>query len=183
MKKVYAIILLMLFVITQAVAVYKITQYFLHPLKYEKEILYYSKEYKLSPVLVASVINVESSFKADAKSTAGAVGLMQMLPSTANYIAELNNLDFLGEDSLLEPEVNIKFGCLYLKYLIDKFNHIDTALASYNAGETKVRNWLKDPLYTLDQKTLSYIPYKETREYVEKVNENMKVYKHYNKLK
>jgi len=108
---------------------------------------------------------------------------MQLLPSTANYLADLNNLTFDGESSLFDAETNIQYGCLYMGYLINKFDDLDTALASYNAGETKVRNWIKDPLYSLDQKKLSYIPYKETREYVEKIHKNLKVYKKYNALK
>ena len=172
----------MLFLFTECFAVYKTVQYFTHPLKYENHIAKYAKENKISPYLIASVINVESSFKKDAKSNAGAVGLMQLLPSTAKYISNLNNLEF-SETELFDAEKNINLGCLYIRYLLNKFYDTNTALAAYNAGETRVKDWLKDPIYTLDQKTLSYIPYKETREYVEKVNENFKIYKHYGNLK
>ena len=122
------------------------------------------------------MLNVESSFKETAKSNKNAIGLMQIKLSTANYLNDLNNQNKITETQLFTPATNIKYGCAYLKYLIDKFENLNTALASYNAGETRVREWLKSGIYSVDGKTLSYIPYEETRNYVEKINKNFKYY-------
>jgi len=150
-----------------------------HPLKFKEEIIFYSKENDLSPTLIASVINVESSFKKDAKSNRNAIGLMQIKLSTANYLNTLNNQAEISEKELFSPSINIKYGCEYLKYLINKFNSIDTALAAYNSGETRVRSWLKSETYSLDGINLKYIPYEETNNYVKKVNKNIDYYKQF----
>ena len=176
MKK-QVIILILIFCLTEVLALALVFRSLFFPLKYTDLIIKYSQENSLSSELVASVINAESSFKADAKSSAGAIGLMQILPSTASYISSLENLNYNNADDLFNPEKNINIGCKYLKYLIDKFENINTALASYNAGETTVINWLKNPEYSSDNITLNKIPYKETEQYVKKINKNIKIYK------
>lgn len=148
-----------------------------HPLKYKQEIIFYSEKSELDSALIASIINVESSFNAEARSNKNALGLMQIKLETANYINKLNGLNIISENELLIPETNIKVGVEYFKYLINKFKNISTALAAYNAGETRVRSWLKCKDYSCDEQTLSYIPYKETRDYVKKVNKNYNYYK------
>ena len=135
---------------------YKLFDAFTHPIKYENEIIFYSEKYQLSPSCVASIINVESSYNANAKSKKNAIGLMQIKLSTANYLCEIYNKNFLTEEELFSPETNIKFGCLYLKYLLEKFSNLNTALACYNAGETRVRSWLKSS-YSKDGETLKEI--------------------------
>lgn len=150
---------------------------FTHPLKYKDEIIACSYENDLPPELIASVINVESSFKAKSRSNKNAIGLMQIKLSTANYLNEINKQNKITEEELFTPETNIFYGTKYLKYLMNKFENLNTALASYNAGETRVRSWLKSGVYSLDGKILSYIPYEETRNYVDKINKNLKYYK------
>lgn len=147
-----------------------------HPLNFETEILNCSQKYNLSPALIASVINVESSFNVNARSNKNAIGLMQIKLTTANYMNDLNNAEALTENELFKPETNIDLGCSYLRYLINKFEDINTAICAYNAGETNVRNWLKSGIYSLDGKTLMYVPFLETRNYIKKVNENIKYY-------
>lgn len=173
---------------------YKLLLVYTHPLKYKEEIEEYSDMYNLPYELVASLINVESSFNENAKSSKGAIGLMQIKYSTAKYIvkyyssdedlttnnlekANENNLNLTSENDLFNPKINIEIGCMYLRYLINKFSIVETALASYNAGETRVRVWLSDSNYSLDSKTLYNIPYKETKNYVKKVNNNINYYK------
>lgn len=149
----------------------------MYPLKYVDEICTFSTQNNLPPALVASVINAESSFNKNAKSNKGAIGLMQIKLSTAKYMCEYYKLkENLTENDLFEVDTNLKFGCLYLKYLINKFGNVDTALASYNAGETVVRFWLKNQAYSLDGETLNFVPYQETENYVKKVNKNLKFY-------
>lgn len=174
--KYFAGLIIALSVFTFCLAGYKTFMALTHPLQYKDEIMSVSSEYNISPTLIASMINVESSYRVNVRSSKGACGLMQIKVSTANYVAELYNLNEVSEEKLFDAETNIKYGTLYLKYLIDKFDDIYTALASYNAGETIVRSWLNDGVHSVDGKTLSYIPYDETRNYVEKIKNNMNFY-------
>lgn len=122
----------------------------------------------LSPALVYAVIKAESGFDERAKSRAGAVGLMQLLPSTAEFVCRLNGLEFSPE-KLTEGSYNVRLGCLYLDYLLNRFSAEETALAAYNAGEGTVWEWLRDGRYSSDGEHLMHIPYPETENYVKKV--------------
>ena len=144
-----------------------------YPVKYKEEILSASQEFSVKKELIASVINVESNFNANALSNAGAVGLMQIMPSTAKWLCGKLNEDY-DEEKLIEPKYNIRLGTYYLKYLSERFSDLKTALASYNAGPTLVSNWLLE--YSEDGVTLDEIPYSETMQYVKKVERNLKVY-------
>lgn len=128
----------------------------------------------VKPSLVYAVIKAESGFHEDAVSRAGAVGLMQLKPATAQFICEREGLEFDAE-RLKEGEYNIKLGCLYLRYLFEKFS-FEVALAAYNAGEGTVRQWLNDSTYSSDGITLERIPYSETAGYVKKVLHFKKMY-------
>ncbi len=149
---------------------------FRYPLKYKSEILQYSKQYNIQPEFVASVINAESGFDSNAVSKVGAIGLMQILPSTGNYIASLLNENF-NEQDLFNPGVNIKYGCFYLNYLSKRFYSEKEVLCAYNAGETIVKNWLKDNNNSLDGKVLDKIPYPATNYYTNKILHSKKHYK------
>ncbi len=145
-----------------------------HPLKFETEIIKNANTFNLPTELVASVINVESSFRKDSKSSRNAIGLMQIKLSTANYLNQLENKENITETDLFSPSINVYYGCKYLRYLLNKFKILNTSLAAYNAGETRVREWLKK--YSTDGLNLNYIPYIETKNYVEKVTKNIKFY-------
>lgn len=148
---------------------------FKYPIKYKETISFYSAKYNLDSKLVASLINAESSFNPEAISTSGAIGLMQILPSTGEYIASI-----LGEDykaiNLKDPTTNIKYGCFYLNYLSKKFSEEKTLLSAYNAGETVVSKWLKNEIYSKDGRNLDNIPYPVTKNYVEKIITGKKHY-------
>ena len=135
----------------------------------------YSVEFGVDRALVYAVIKAESGFDKNAKSKAGAVGLMQIMPSTAIFIAnELDENNFVEED-LFDEQVNIRFGCFYLKYLFNKFLDVKAVVCAYNAGETVVRTWLgKDGL--LDE---NKIVYAETRIYLKKVLRFYEIYKNH----
>lgn len=171
-----AFILIFFSLFAFSLSAYNLYNVFTHPLKYKSEIINYANENNLNPALIASVINVESSFNENAKSTKNAIGLMQIKLSTANYINSLKNTNKIDENQLFNPTINIEIGTQYLKYLMDKFNNIDTSLAAYNAGETRVKSWLNSGIYSNDGETLMYIPYEETRNYVKKVNKNLIYY-------
>ena len=149
--------------------------YFLYPLKYKDNILNYSQKYNLKPELVASLIYAESKFDANAISNKGAKGLMQIMPQTAMWICIKLNEEY-KEENLFDADYNIKLGTYYLSYLSEKFEDVVVILCAYNAGEGVVNSWLKDKNYSSDGKTLDYIPFKQTREYTQKVINNLKRY-------
>ncbi len=175
--KLGAVLILIFSAFTFMLAGYKTYQVFLHPIKFENEIKTYSKIYDLDASIVASLINVESSYKENAKSSKDAIGLVQIKLETANYLDEIYDRKLISEDELFDAEVNIKYGCEYLRYLIDKFDDIYTSLAAYNAGETRVRSWLKNSDYSSNGKSLNSIPYEETNNYIKKIKNNLKFYK------
>ncbi|MBP5467452.1 MAG: lytic transglycosylase domain-containing protein [Clostridia bacterium] len=147
---------------------------YIYPMKYGTEIITYADKYGLERSMVFAIVKSESGFNVFAESNKGAKGLMQITVSTANYIAE--RLGFSDYD-LFDAETNLEFGCYYMKYLITKFNYIDTALVAYNAGEGKVYEWLSDSKYSIDGRTLREIPYKESKEYVQKIYKTSLKYK------
>ena len=146
------------------------------PQKYKNIIKIECEKYNLEPALICAMINAESRFDKNAQSKKGACGLMQLLPSTAIFVAEQFGEDF-DLNNLFEPETNIKYGTYYFNYLYQKFENLDTAICAYNAGETTVRNWLGDEQYSKDGFLLDFIPYLETQNYLQKVKTNYQVYK------
>ena len=147
-----------------------------YPLRHTETIKKYSVEYGLEPELVCALIRAESRFKADAVSRAGASGLMQIMEDTAYWLAPRAGLDDFDYAQILDPETNIRLGTYYLSILIEHFGDIEVALCAYNAGRGNVASWLDNPEYSSDGKTLDAIPYAETREYVQKVMDNEKIY-------
>ncbi len=146
---------------------------YIYPLAYKEEVSLYSQEFDVPNTLIYSIIKVESGLIKSAKSEKGAIGLMQLTPSTAQYIASLlNEKDY----DLYNENVNIRFGTFYIKYLLDKFENPSTAIVAYNAGEGNVRRWLKNKEYSLDGKTLENIPFNESKNYLEKIKETFTKY-------
>ena len=148
---------------------------YLYPLKHIEIIEKYSTQYSVDKSLIASVINVESGFDENAVSPKGAKGLMQITDKTAIWLCEKLGEEY-EEDKMFDADFNIKLGTFYLSYLLEKFENLDTALASYNAGEGTVKAWLVSSEYSNDGITINNIPYKETQNYVEKVHMNMTRY-------
>lgn len=178
MKKLFNILLVTaaVFVIISAVkTAYNLIMHAVYPVRYYEYIEKYSKEYNLDKYLVMGVIKAESNYIHDAHSGV-ARGLMQITDDTALWISQKLNMEFEADD-IEDPQTNIKMGCFYLSYLISHYNNnIDVALAAYNAGMGNVAKWLGDAQYSADGVNLSYIPFKETRTYVKKVNEYRNTY-------
>jgi soluble lytic murein transglycosylase len=133
---------------------------------YSGSVYKYSFMYGVDANLVLAVIKVESDFDENAISSKGAVGLMQLLPSTALFVSDKLGVEFSEED-LFDSDINIRFGTYYLSYLFDKFATLETVLAAYNAGEGNVSRWLS--LFSDDGKTLRQIPFEETERFVSRV--------------
>ncbi len=148
---------------------------FLFPMKYADEVSVACKRFDVNEAIVFSVINIESHFNANALSKKGAVGLMQVLPSTAEGLAKEIGLD---EFDLTNPKDNILIGTYYVKQLSKKFENVETALCAYNAGPANVNAWLKDEDKSEDGKTLKKIPFAETNGYIKKFRKNFKYYSH-----
>lgn len=129
----------------------------------------------LDPFLVYAVVRAESGFDERAVSSAGAVGLMQLKPSTARFVCDREGLAY-DESFLTNGAYNLKLGCLYLGYLLKRFPVVETALAAYNAGEGRVQSWLNDPACSKDRRTLTHIPYPETAGYLKKIRKFRKIY-------
>lgn len=142
----------------------------LHPNDYDEYVYKYSAEYDLPPNLVFGVIKTESNFNPDAGSSAGALGLMQLMPETFEWLQTYKYGEAtLPTESLYDPETNIKYGCLFLRFLLDRYAVEETAVAAYNAGFGAVDGWLENSEYSDDGMHLKYIPYPETAAYVQKV--------------
>lgn len=171
--KVFMFMFSILLCITAIVSGYGIGKRSAYPVAYSDYIIKYAHKNDLDVFLVMAIIKQESNFVPEASSPY-ADGLMQLTSETAKWNADkmgLKNYDYI------DPETNIKIGCHYLRYLIDRYGNIDTALAAYNGGMGNVDKWLEDPICSDDKKTLYYIPFPETQAYIEKVNGYWKNYK------
>jgi len=134
---------------------------------YAEDIKIIADEYEIAPELVAAVVKAESGFNRKAKSPKGAVGLMQLMPETAEYVAEM--IDYNKPIDLYNAKCNLKLGTAYLRYLFDKYDCEKLAICAYNAGEGRVYSWLKNEEYSPDGQTLAIIPFGETKKYLESV--------------
>jgi soluble lytic murein transglycosylase len=153
----------------------------LYPREYREYVEKYAKQYDVPENLVYAVIRTESSFDSQAVSRVGAVGLMQMMPSTFRWLTDDILAEQLADEALYNPEVNIRYGTYYLRRMYDRYGDWQTALASYNAGSGRVDGWLEDSSLT-DAKgdlIVECIPFEETRNYVKKV---VKAYDAYSRL-
>ena len=138
-----------------------------YPLRYKAIVRGHARNYHLNPALLAAVIETESKFHADAKSSSGAIGLMQLRPDTARGIAIRTGGNRFRTQDLYDPEINVRYGSWYLRHLLDKYGDEQTALAAYNAGQRNVDTWRAQG---------KGIQFTETREYVDRVEKLKKIY-------
>ena len=139
-----------------------------YPLEYEHIVRGHARQYDLDAALLAAVIYRESKFDADARSSSGAIGLMQLLPDTAQGIAQLTGGNRFVVEDLYEPEINVRYGSFYLRRLLRKYDDVRLALAAYNAGQANVDGWIAAGE--------EEIPFPETREFVDNVLEAREIY-------
>lgn len=161
----------------------------MYPIQYQKNIQTAATFAHVDPLLVASVIRVESKFHSQDVSHAGAVGLMQLMPTTAEWIAQTIRQQSSGsglavrrlpEDAkhLASPQYNILIGSWYVKSLIIQFdNNEAAAIAAYNAGPQRVRTWLNTGVWNGQLESIDQIPVGETRHFVDRVFYNYHLYK------
>lgn len=147
-----------------------------HPQKYTELVDKYSAEYEIPVDLLYSVIKCESNFDSNAKSSAGACGLMQLMPKTLEDMMRRCGESY-KEELIFDPETNIKYGSYYMHYLYNIFNDWDMVLAAYNGGMGNVKKWMQDSEYYDGAKIIKYPKgFDETENYVKRVNEARKAY-------
>ncbi|MDO7906092.1 lytic transglycosylase domain-containing protein [Paenibacillus sp. JX-17] len=142
-----------------------------YPIHYKEEIRQSAEKYEVDPFLVASIIRVETNYKVSKESRRGALGLMQLMPDTAEWIMESAKLPRVPLDNIKhEPEMNIELGTWYLRKLSKQFGGNQTAvIAAYNAGPGNVDGWIKRGIWDGQSGTVKNIPIGETRHYVQRV--------------
>jgi peptidoglycan lytic transglycosylase len=139
-----------------------------YPLRYAAVVRQDAREDRLDAALLAAVIETESKFDPNAHSSAGAVGLMQLTPQTAQGIAEATGGTRFRVSDLTSPELSIRYGAWYLRHLLDRYGDERLALAAYNAGEDNVDRW---------QRSHEGIQFPETRAYVDRVEHLKTIYR------
>lgn len=178
-RKAAVLLVLLLLAAAIAFAVYhnanRSLQKTLYPLKYEKYVATYCRKYNLEESFVFAVIKCESSFQSDAVSSAGAMGLMQIMPDTFTWLKTKTGED-LPQKMLFDPETSIRYGCLLYSMFIEQFGSEAEAVAAYHAGPNSVKKWLEDENYSKDGKTLYDIPFSSTKAYVQNVMKTKDIY-------
>lgn len=156
-----------------------VQMHFVYLWPYQNEILSYSRKNNIDPFLVAAVMKNESKFKPNAVSHMGAVGLMQIMPETGDWIAgQMGLKDYTGE-KLYDPETNIRMGCWYLSELKHEFkDNMVLIMMAYNAGRGKTHGWMKANGWDYDFGRTGEIPYDDTRRYVDGVMRDRDMYYH-----
>ena len=140
-----------------------------YPLRYSSIVRGHAHNYDLNPALLAAVIDQESKFNADAKSSAGAIGLMQLQPATAKGIAIRTGGSKFVLSDLYNPEINVRYGAWYLHHLLQKYGGDEkVALAAYNAGQENVDRW---------RAAGEAVQFPETRAYVAHVEKLKGIYR------
>ncbi len=138
----------------------------------------YAKENGIKITLVYAVMKAESGFREEAVSPKQAMGLMQITEKTGKWIASSLGADDFKAEELIVPEVNVKFGCWYLSYLMKRFDgNRELALAAYNAGEGTVVRWMESGDIVWKGLEIKELPFKETEKYLVRVNRIYFVYK------
>jgi soluble lytic murein transglycosylase len=152
-------------------------EHFALPLHHQDIIRQQAQEKHLDPALIAAVIYAETKFD-PRPSAAGAQGLMQILPQTAEFLARRSGARTFTTADLATPQVNIAYGSYYLRYLLDEYGgNTMLAVAAYNGGEANVSRWLADAHAQGRRLTIDTIPFPETRAYVSKVLQAQRDYR------
>jgi len=147
------------------------------PLRHQDAIRKQAHEKNLDPSLIAGVIYAESKFS-DSTSSAGALGLMQLLPSTAHFIAQRSGGTAFTTEDLSTPDINIAYGSWYLRYLLDRYGGDEVlALAAYNGGMGNVDRWVAEARARGGRLAVSDIPFPETQAYVQRVLDARREYR------
>lgn len=148
-----------------------------YPVRYYDYVSENSERFNVEKELILAIIKSESNFRQNAESKAGAIGLMQIMPETFEWLQTYKLVTLLDVGHLKDPQTNIKYGAYLLSILKKRYNTIVEVVCAYNAGIGTVDKWLRDERYSADGKTLKKIPFPDTSIYVENVLESRRMYK------
>ena len=174
-KKLLILLVAIILIIIVAICINKLMIKILYKKEYSEYVSKYSQEYGVEENLIYALIKAESNFEADASSLKGAQGLMQLMFSTAEDVAQKNGIE-LTDENILEPDININIGTKYISTLLEKYECVEIALAAYNAGSGNVDKWIKNDIIKADGSDIENIPFKETNNYVRKIMRDYKIY-------
>ena len=170
------LLIILAIIILAIIGINKLMIKILYKKEYSEYVSKYSQEYGVDENLLYALIKAESNFDADAISNKNAIGLMQLMPATAEEVA--NKIDIiLTENNILEPDININLGTKYISTLIEKYECVEVALAAYNAGIGNVDKWIENGIIKADGSNIENIPFKETNTYVRKILRDYKIYR------
>lgn len=148
-----------------------------YPFIYREMVLREAAEWGLDPVLVSALIRQESAWVADIRSSAGAIGLMQVMPQTGAQVARSDGMAGFTPEALETPEVNLHLGARFLRDLLDRYGEdLPLVLSAYNAGPSRADRWKNFPEYADRERFTERIPFAETRGYVKNVTRNVELY-------
>jgi soluble lytic murein transglycosylase len=149
-----------------------------YPMPHQDLVVSYAESYDIDPLLVFSLIKVESRFSTEAISHSGAQGLMQLMPDTARWAANQLNMEGFDDTKLVDPETNIKLGCWYISDLSREFDgRLPLVIAAYNAGRGNVREWLLVGIWDGTVEDVQKVPFPETRNHIRKVLNEYEIYR------
>lgn len=179
-KRRWLIAIMIIMVMILIFGVFKVQNIILekiYPKKYAEYVYTYSVENEIDPLLTFAIIKAESNFDKNVVSSSGAVGLMQLMESTATEAAQNIGEELSVKEALFNPEMNIKIGTSYFAHLKERYHGNELlALTAYNAGIGNVDEWIKKGIIKADGSDIENIPYKETNNYVRKIVRDYKIY-------
>lgn len=146
-----------------------------YPREYSEFVSASAAEFGVPEAVIYATIKTESGFDADAVSYAGAIGLMQLMPATFRWLTDDMLREGLDDSRISDPATNIRYGTYMLSWLYGIYGNWETVFAAYNAGVGNVNKWLGDPRYSFAGH-LTKIPFEETRKYVRRQKDNVRMY-------
>ncbi len=182
-KKAYRlkVFIALLVIMVMAVASVYLLMISLYPLKYSEEVYSASEKYDIDPALMFSLIHAESSFNPEAVSYVGAIGLTQFTEDTFDWVKWKKGDESDTEyDDMFSPDIAIEYGAFLLSFYLNEYTATENALSAYNAGMGTLENWLSDEKYSEEingVRVVNNIPYEETENYINKINNSVKIYK------
>lgn len=156
---------------------------YLYPCKYSEYVEKYSKEYNVDALLIYSIIKAESNFEPQSTSISGAKGLMQLMETTAEEVAQNTIKEYKQDEGIYDIETNIILGTKYFAQLLENYKgNIYLSLTAYNAGMGNVAKWIEQGIIKEDGSDVENIPFKETNQYVRRIIRNYRIYQELYKM-
>lgn len=180
MKRLIIILIILVIIGFLAIKVFKVQKIVLrkmYKIDYLEHVEKYAKEYEVDPKMIFAIIKAESNFNPNVVSKSGAIGLMQLMDTTAEELCNKMDIFYVKKTSLYQPELNIQLGTKYFSSLLQEYdNNYLLALTAYNAGIGNVKKWIEQGVIQADGSDIENIPFKETNNYVRKIVRDYKIY-------